>query len=126
MHFSFSTVYTTIITSNILFIIMTYFLNSKHILYITGYKFLGFIAALALFRLLLPFEFTFTKTLLLPKEISFFLTKMYYPLFYIGELIVTPWTFLLLIWLGGILYQLYHLIREIHVLNQYIQLPEKT
>lgn len=121
MRFSFSTIYTTIITSNILFIVVACFLNSKSFLYKVGYKILGFLAVLALFRLLLPFEFPFTQTLQLPKWISFFLTKIHYALFYIGKFKVSPWVLFLIIWSGGILYQVHRFIKENRMLAQYIK-----
>lgn len=101
LEFSFATVYMTVLTSNLLLILLTFCFRNKKIMINAGYRLLWVFAVLTVVRLLLPFEFPFTRTIALPQVISQAIFWVRYALFYIGSFEVTCWKILLLIWLCG-------------------------
>lgn len=111
MHFSFSTLYMAVISSNVLLILLTFCFRNKKLMINTGYKLLSFFLVSTLIRFLLPIELPFTRTLYLPKRISGAIMWVRHPLFYINDFQITLWTFLLCIWLVGIVVKLIKYIR---------------
>ena len=70
LHFSFSTVLTAILTSNVIAILIAIPFIKKDLTLCIGYKVLFCFVVLALLRLLLPFEFPFTTNVFLPQFLS--------------------------------------------------------
>lgn len=98
MHISLSTVIMTIITTNILLIVVTLLLREPKWLIRVGYKILAVFAFFAVLRFLLPVEFPFTVTKRLPRFLSKILFACRYPLFMIGDWEVSLWKLFLIVW----------------------------
>lgn len=103
LEFSFSSVYMAVISTNLLIIILTFCFRNKKIMINAGYRLLWVFAVLTVVRLLLPFEFPFTKTLHIPEIISKFIVWIRHPFIYIGSFDVDCWKILLLVWVSGII-----------------------
>lgn len=106
MAFTFSTVYMTVLISNLLLILMFLCFRNTRILINAGYQLLAFFVIFISLRFILPFEFPFTKNLLLPGWLSMVVSQIRHPLFHLGNTEVSVWTFLLLIWGAGIIIHL--------------------
>lgn len=111
MHYSFSTVYTAIISSNVLLILLTLCFCNKKIMINAGYRLLALFISFTLIRFLLPFELPFTKTVCLPEWISSVIMWVRHPLFLMGNYEISIWTFLQIIWLLGFVIKLILYIR---------------
>ncbi len=111
MQFTFSTVYTAIIASNLLIILLTLCIRNTKIMVNTGYKLLSVFAILTLIRFVLPFELPFTQTIIMPEWLSFVISKVRHPFYYVGEYELSIWTVLLIIWFIGFLVKLIKYIR---------------
>lgn len=120
VNFSLATVYTTILTSNLLLIIIACIMRSEKFLFRVGYKLLTIISLFTLLRLLLPLEFPFTVTRVLPKYISFVIFYIRHPFVTLMELPISSWTILLLIWLLGIIINLFTFYKQLVAVNNYI------
>ena len=108
MKFSFETVYTTILTTNILILFVASVLNNLKIIAHSGYKIALSGIILIILRFAFPLEFFFTQNLPLPKFFSFFISKILHP--YWGTVCI--WHILMVIWGIGIAYNLLCYIRE--------------
>lgn len=120
MLFTFSTVYMTVLISNLLLILMILYFRNTKLLINAGYHFLAFFVLFIFLRLLIPFEFSFTTTVILPKWISKPITVMRHPLFTLGDTHISPWTFVLITWAVGIAVHLIKYIRLNREIKQQI------
>ncbi|MDE5700157.1 MAG: M56 family metallopeptidase [Lachnospiraceae bacterium] len=107
MKFSFQTVYTTILVTNILILFVASVLNNLKIITQSGYKIALSGIILIILRFAFPLEFFFTRNLPLPKFFSFFIAKILHP--YWGTVCI--WHILMVIWGIGIAYNLLRYVR---------------
>lgn len=105
-HFSFSSVYMTVIASNLLLVALVLCLRSDRFMVKVGYRLLTFFAWCTLLRFLIPLEFPFSVNILLPKPLSFLIAKMHWPLFTVLSHQVTVWVLLCVVWIGVFLVRL--------------------
>jgi len=105
--FDFSTIYTAIITSNILLILIALIVSNEKILINAGYKLITIFLGVTAVRFLLPIEFPFATTVPLPQGISNFFVPLFTPLYTIAEVEITPILLIALVWIIGILVQGY-------------------
>lgn len=112
MHFSFSSVYMAIITSNLVLVLLVICFRSRKIMASAGYRLLLLFMGCTIFRFLFPIELTFSRNILLPKALSFAITWVRHPLFEISHYKFRLWPFLHLIWLVGFIIQLSRYIRR--------------
>ncbi len=122
-NYSFSTVYTAVITSNLLLILITLFFYNRKIMINAGYKLLALFIALTALRFVLPLELPFTKTILLEEyeALSQAISYVRHPLFQVSDYEISPWTFIQAIWLIGFIILLVRYIRE-HLKARYFVL----
>lgn len=120
MHFSFATVYTAVLSSNILLILAAVFFHNKSILFRIGCKCLGILLALAALRLIFPFEFSFTRNINLPESLSYIIAFFHQPLFSVSNFQITSLTLLCMVWIGGVIFQMLRFIREFILMHRYI------
>lgn len=111
MAFTFSTVYMTVLISNLFLILMILCFRNTKLLINAGYQLLAFFVMFISLRFLLPIEFPFATTLLLPKWLSRVISQIRHPLFNLGNFEVSIWSFLLVIWGVGIIFHLTKYIR---------------
>lgn len=111
MHYSFSTVLMTILASNLLIILITFCFRKEKLMLSIGYKLLAVFLILTLIRFLLPFEWTFTKTIFLPEFISKYIFYFLHPFIKNKFIKVSLWLIFEFIWLVGSLFCLYKHIR---------------
>lgn len=111
MSFSFSTVYMTVLISNLLLLLMFLCFRNTKLLINAGYQLLAFFVMFISLRFLLPIEFPFATNVLLPKWLSRIVSQICHPLFNWGNTPISIWTFLLLIWGVGIIVHLAKYIR---------------
>lgn len=105
--FDFSTIYTAIITSNILLILIALIVSNEKILINAGYKLITIFLGLTAVRFLLPIQVPFVTTVPLPQGISNFFVPLFTPLYTIAEVKITPILLITLVWIIGILVQGY-------------------
>ncbi len=113
LHYSFSTVYMAVITSNLMLILITLLFRNTGIMINAGYKLLALFVTLTVLRFLLPIELPFTRSVFLTdhETISQVVTYVRHPLLQVSGYELSVWTFLQAIWIIGFVI---NLIRYIH------------
>lgn len=119
-YFHLSTVYTVILTCNLLLAIISVIIRNEKVMLTVGYKLTATFLFLTLLRFLLPFEVPFATTIPLPEGISRVITLIFQPLFVVGETEIIPLHLILTIWLIGILIQGYRYYRANRKFSSYI------
>lgn len=105
VRFCFETVLMCILTSNLFIMLCTGLLRSKKLLIHIGYPILGSILILTTIRLLLPYEFPFTKTYWMPELLSEFIsTVLLHPGIHIGFYAFSVWDIFVFVWILGSLF----------------------
>lgn len=101
IQFSFSSVLMTILTSNLLLILVTLLFRNVDMLSRIGYKLTAVYCAITFMRFLLPYELPFTKTVLLPANISklFSMLRHRYEIF--SGIRLSVWDAFCIVWLAG-------------------------
>ncbi len=125
MEYSISTVYMTILTSNLLLVLIALFFRKDKVMVNLGYRLLAVFACITFLRFLFPFEFPFTKNIFLPELLSLIVVLFRHPFFYVLGHGITLWNFLEVVWLvGGIVFTVRY-VREIRMIKRYILLKGK-
>lgn len=126
MHYSFSTVLMTVITSNLLIILISIFLKNNKLLISVGYKLLAAFAIFTVLRFILPFEFPFTTNIVLPDVLSKLIFLIRHPFYTIGNIELSFWFVFEIIWAIGILVGLVLYFREHLIMRRFINLYGKN
>ncbi len=101
MDYSFSTIFTAIIASNIFIILITLCFGYKRVRLSLGFRLLAIFLVLTFLRSLLPGELPFTKTLYLPEAVSKYLYYFQKPFVKYGFFKLSPWILMQLAWFIG-------------------------
>lgn len=101
IQFSFSSVLMTVLASNLLLILVTLLFRNMEMLTRIGYKLTAVYCAITLMRLLLPCELPFTKTVLLPADISNLFSMLLHRYDIIPGLRLSVWDVFCIVWLVG-------------------------
>ena len=126
IHFSFSSVLMTILaTSLMLLLIMACFRNGKIMVGI-GYKLMLVFCIATLLRLLLPLELPFSKTLALPKAISYIVLAIQHPFGSFIGIDLSLWTALCVIWPVVAVVYWVKFSKELDVLMRFIALTGRN
>ncbi len=113
-YYSFSTILMTVLTSNLLIILISLCFKSNRLMVSLGYKLLAVFAGFTLLRLIFPFEFPFSINFILPRQISRFISFIRHPFYQIGGLDISIWLIFEVIWAVGVLIGLrYHIKRHL-------------
>ena len=120
LHFSFSTVLTTLLTSNIIAILITIPFLKKNFTPCIGYKSLFCFVVLTLLRLLLPFEFPFTTNVFLPQLLSRITSFLQKPLICVIGISISYWNMFEIVWITGIIMILFFSIQNYRHAQNYI------
>ena len=120
LHFSFSTVLMALLTSNIIAILIAIPLLKKDLIPYIGYKFLFCSVVLALFRLILPFEFPFTNNILLPQSLARVTSFLQKPWIHVIGIRISYWNIFEFVWIVGIIITLFFSIRNYRRAQNYI------
>ncbi len=99
IHFSFSTVYMTVITCTIMIALLAIYFRVAKLMVNAGYRLLIFVAILCLFRLWVPVEFPFTTNVYFSSGVSRIVSQIRHPLFSIRRFNVSIWSIIAGIWL---------------------------
>lgn len=121
LHFSFSTVLMTFLASLAVAVLIAVVCSHRNTMVCTGYKVLMIFVGIAFMRLLLPFEFPFTVSILLPQSLSEIIFSLRHPWISIAELQLSLWNFFEMIWLSGIAINLFRCVSSHRKLQDYIQ-----
>ena len=108
-----SPVFMAILTSNILMILLTFFLFSQKIMVKAGYKLLAAFVGLIAIRSVFLIEVPGSRTIIMPEGLSNILLYIRHPIFVIYGYEVSVWTLITFIWLLGIAVNLWYCIHEI-------------
>lgn len=119
--FSFGSVFITIVTSNLLIILIYLIFRNTKLMVQMGYKLLGVFALCTVLRLAFPFEFPISTNIYFPKFFSKLFSDLCYPFFPIGKPVFSIWHFCLLFWAVGTVYQIYRYLRSCRSLQLYIK-----
>lgn len=111
-HFSFSTVLMALLTSNVIVVFITIPFLKKEFTPCFGYKILFCFIALALLRLLLPFEFSFTNNIFLPQSVSRITAFFREPRIYVTGIHISLWNIFEIVWVTGIAIKLFQSVRS--------------
>lgn len=111
LHYSFSTIFMAFMSSSVIIIIMYLFFLNGNTLSFIGKKLFAFFIGLVLLRLLLPYEFPFTKTIPLPDALSRIISAIRHPWFAFGNIKCSLWSVFQIIWMAGIVFQLFRCFR---------------
>lgn len=101
IQFSFSSVLMTVLTSNLLLILVALFFRNEKTLARVGYRLTAVYCAVTLIRLLFPCELPFTKTVVLPSGISNLFALLRHPYEVIPGIRLSAWEIFCFLWLGG-------------------------
>lgn len=101
IQFSFSSVLMTILTSNLLLILVTLFFRNEKMLARVGYRLTAVYCAVTLIRLIFPYELPFTKTVLLPSGVSDLFSMLRHPYEVVPGIYLSVWKVFCFLWLGG-------------------------
>jgi len=118
--FDISTVYMAILTSNILLIIISVIICNKKILINAGYKLIAIFLILTAIRFILPIQFPFVTTISLPPGISEIIIEIFVPRFAIAGFDIRIYHLIILIWIAGIIVQIYRFIRTDGMIKRFI------
>lgn len=120
MRFSLSTVYSTVLFSNVLLILVAVLMRNEHLMHKIGYRIVAAIWGLTIFRLLLPLEFPFTVSCKLPSVLSTLADRIPHTLFRAAGLEISLGALIGLLWITGIFYRLLHFVAEYVQMRRYI------
>ena len=118
--FNFSTIYTAILTCNILIAIIAVIIRNEKVMINAGYKLITIFLGLTAVRFLLPIEVPFATTVPLPQGISSLFVPLFTPLFTVAEIEITPILIIAIIWIAGILIQGYKYCKVNYALRSHI------
>lgn len=121
LQFSFSTVLMALLASNMIAILIAIAFLNKDFLLCVGYKSLSIFIALALFRLLLPFEFPFTNNIVLPQFLSRITAFLRKPRIQLGEIGMSYWNVFELVWIIGIMIKFMYSIWTYRCAQNYVK-----
>lgn len=121
IHYSFSTVLMTVITSTVLIGIIAICLRNQKLFLSIGYKLLAVLIVLTLIRFLCPIEMSFVRNVFLPGPLSAAVLYIRHTFFSIGEIQVSIWLLLECVWYGGILYKLSRMLLSHIIFNRFIR-----
>lgn len=121
LNYSFSTVLMTVLTSNILIIVISLCFRSKKALFTMGYKLLSVVLVFALLRLIFPFELPFSRNILMPEFLSRIVHSVRHPFATLGRLKITIWLLFECIWICGTVYKLFQIIRSHVIFNGFVR-----
>lgn len=106
LHYSFSTVLMTVLTSNIIIVLIALCFQHKKILLSIGYKLLIVFLILTFARFLFPFELPFSRNVILPEFLSAIISYFLHAFYNQNDIRISLWTVFKFIWIVGILYKL--------------------
>ena len=118
--FDISTVYMAILTTNLLLMIISVIICNKKILINAGYKLIAIFLVLTALRFMLPIEFPFATSIPLPKGISKLIIEIFAPRFTLGNLDISIYYLIIVIWIVGIAVQTYLFIRTDGMIKRFI------
>lgn len=113
LHYSFSTVYMAVLTSNLILILITILFRNHKMMINVGYKLLSLFVALTALRFVLPFEFPFTNTVFLKEfeTLSMAITSVRKSFIPLGTHTFSLWDIFEMIWIIGFFINLIHYFR---------------
>ncbi len=120
MNYSFSTVLMTVLTSNLLIIIMVLCFRSKNLMLSIGYKLLALFLAFTFLRFLFPVEMPFTRSIPLPEFFSRIIAHMRHVFFSFGQIEVSVWFLFECVWICGIVFMLIKQVFSYYKLRRYV------
>lgn len=121
LHFSFSAVLMAVLGSSLIASVIIIAFFQEKLLTCIGYKFPALFTGLALLRLLLPFEFSFTRSILLPHPLSRAISFFRQPGLRLFGTGISLWNLFEIVWMIGIIVNLAHYIANYRFSKSYIQ-----
>ena len=122
VHYSFSTILMTFITSNLIIVLITMCFKREKILLSIGYKLTAVFLVLTLLRVLFPFELPFAKNVYLPTALSAVIVLIRHPFLKPWGLPVSLWTAFELVWIIGFIIRLYKQNKEHKAFYRFLRL----
>lgn len=126
LNFSFPSVYTALLTGNLILIPLTFFLFRRKTLVDFSLTGLGIFFILVVTRMFFPFELPITTNIYFPKPVSKGITDFLRPRFTIGEHIYAFWDFFLVIWFLVFLVLLFRFLSVAHKFHHFMQIHGKS
>lgn len=119
IHFSLSSVFMTVVVSNLLLVAIYLLFLNEDVLAKIGFRLTTMFCIITLLRFLLPFELPFTKTVIVPASVSHTLAAIRHRYTVFPWLRISVWDIFCLVWLVGSIYKLsllFHNYRKIRKL----------
>lgn len=100
IHFSFSSVFMTVLVSNFLLIVIALLFRNEDVLAKIGFKLTAIFCIITLIRFLFPFELPFAKTIAVPSGVSYAIAKVRHRYDIFPGLQISVWDIFCIIWLA--------------------------
>lgn len=107
MNYSFSTVLMTVLTTNLLIVVIALCFRNRKIMLSIGYKLVILFLALTAIRFLFPFELPFSRNIYFPEWLSVVVAFVRHSFFSFGIIRISVSSLLGCVWLGGTAYHFY-------------------
>lgn len=126
LDFSFPSVYTALLTGNLILAALTFFLFRKKTLVNFSLTGLGIFFILVVTRMFFPFELPITTNIYFPKPVSKVISDFLHPQFTIGEHIYAFWDFFVVIWFFVFLVLFFRFLLAAHKFHHFMQTHGKS
>ncbi len=120
MNYSFSTVLMTVLTSNILIVVIALCFRKQNVILSIGYRLVSLFLILTVIRSIIPFELPVSRNIYFPHQLSVVIAALRHVFFQVGPVGISVWFLIGLIWMIGSLYHIYQLMKRKTFLNRYI------
>lgn len=124
--FSFPSVYTALLTGNLILVTLTFFLFRRKSLVNFSLTGLGIFFILVVTRMFFPFELPITTNIYFPKPVSKVISDFLHPRFTIGEHVYAFWDFFVLIWFLVFLVLFFRFLSAAHKFHHFMQTNGKS
>lgn len=126
LDFSFPSVYTALLTGNLILVALTFFLFRRKTLVNFSLTGLSIFFILVVTRMFFPFELPITTNIYFPKPVSKVISYFLHPRFTIGEHIYAFWDFFVVIWFFVFLVLFFRFLSVAHKFHHFMQTYGKS
>lgn len=121
LNYSMSTVLMTVLTGNLLILLISLIFRNNRIMLSVGYRLLAVFAIFTFIRFIFPFEFPFSVNIIMPQFLSILLSYVRQAFYSIGPLNLSVWFVMEVIWGIGIIIGLVSYYKEYRQMKSYIR-----
>ena len=120
IQYSFSTVFMAFLSSNLIIVFTAICFCNRDLLVSFGYRMFALVLGITLLRFVFPFQFSFTKNIVLSNSLSHIISRIGHTRFMIDSLRISLWSIFEFIWIMGILVRLALFVKDELVFNHQV------